>query len=77
MTGEWTFDESFITEVEVKFTPMSESRTRVALEHRNLERFGAKEEAISKSVDGGWTDILKSFAATVEAGKEYHATAPR
>src|SRR5579859_3555085 len=62
LTAEWQFDESFLTEVEVNFTPMSASRTKVALEHRNLERFGMHEEAIRKSVDGGWRDIINRFA---------------
>jgi hypothetical protein len=66
LTAEWQFDENFVTEVEVNFTPMGAGRTRVALEHRNLERFGMKEEEIRKAIssDGGWPAILNSFAAT-------------
>jgi uncharacterized protein YndB with AHSA1/START domain len=64
LTAEWTFDENFVTEVEVNFTPMDGGRTRVALEHRNLERFGKLEEQIVKSVgsEGGWPMIMKQFA---------------
>ena len=62
LTAEWQFDETFLTEVEVSFTPMGASQTRVALEHRNLERFGAMEEQIAKSVDGGWAQILQGYA---------------
>lgn len=62
LTAEWQYDESFLTEVEVSFTPMGASKTRVALEHRNLERFGAMEEQIAKSVDGGWAQILQGYA---------------
>ena len=64
LTAEFQYDASFVTEVEVSFTPMGASRTRVELEHRNLERFGMKEEAVRKSVgsEGGWTAIIRRFA---------------
>ncbi|PYQ48287.1 MAG: ATPase [Acidobacteria bacterium] len=65
LTAEWQYDKAFITEVEINFTPLAEGRTRVALEHRNLERYGAKEADIIKSVgsEGGWTLTLQRFAA--------------
>ena len=64
LTSTWQFDEAFVTEVEVSFTPMGAGKTRVELEHRNLERFGMDEEAIRKSVgsDGGWPMILRRYA---------------
>ena len=64
LTSTWQFDENFVTEVEVNFTPLDAGRTRVALEHRNLERFGTDEENVKKSVgsDGGWPLILSNFA---------------
>jgi Activator of Hsp90 ATPase homolog 1-like protein len=65
----WKFDPALVTEVEVKFVPLAANRTRVELEHRLLERFGDDAEKVSGQVgsDGGWTAILKSFAATAEA----------
>lgn len=64
LTAQWQFDPNFVTEVEINFTPIEAGKTRVALEHRNLERFGAAEEQVIKSVgsDGGWTMILGRFA---------------
>jgi len=64
LTAEWKFDPNFVTEVEINFTPIGAGKTRVALEHRNLERFGATEEQVIKSVgsDGGWPMILGQFA---------------
>jgi hypothetical protein len=46
---------------------MDAGKTRVALEHRNLERFGKNAEAFAKSIssEGGWPLILNSFAAIV------------
>ena len=64
LTSTWQFDENFVTEVEVNFTPIGSGKTRVALEHRNLERFGMDEEAVRKSVgaDQGWPMILGRYA---------------
>ena len=64
LNAEWAFDPNLVTEVEVNFTPAGNGRTRVALEHRNLERFGALEEQVKKSVgsDGGWPLLLRAFA---------------
>ena len=43
---------------------MGAGKTRVALEHRNLERFGAAAEQVIKSVgsDGGWPMIMGRYA---------------
>jgi len=67
LTAEWQYDANFITEVEVNFMPVAEGRTRVALEHRNLERYGEKEQQVAAAVgsDGGWTLTLQRFAAEV------------
>lgn len=64
LTAEWQYDENFVTEVEISFTPLAAGKTRVALEHRNLERFGKNAEAFAKSIssDGGWPTILNKFA---------------
>lgn len=67
LNAEWQFDSSFATEVEINFTPVSEKRTRVALEHRNLERFGVKEEQVRIAIGspGGWPGTLERFAGAV------------
>ena len=69
LTSQWQFDKEFVTEVEVNFTPVDKTRTRVALEHRNLERFGMAEEAVRKSIESpdGWPGIIKRFAAAAES----------
>ena len=68
LTADWQFDSAFVTEVDVSFTPVTEGRTRVELEHRNLERYGAKEADVVKAVgsEGGWTLTLQRFAAAVQ-----------
>ena len=55
------------SEVEVRFISEGESRTRVELEHRNLDRHGGDWRAMRDSVDsdGGWPVYLRSFADAV------------
>ncbi len=69
LTSQWQFDKDFVTEVEINFTPVDKTRTRVALEHRNLERFGMDEEAVRKSIGSpdGWPGMLKRFAAAADS----------
>ena len=69
INGDWRFDPAFETEVEVRFVVESSTRTRVELEHRNLERFGAKENAITDAFKSpqGWTGMLAEFRTVAEA----------
>lgn len=68
LNDKWQFDRNLVTEVEIRFVPLDASRTRVELEHRNLERFGDAAQRVSESVgsDGGWPGILRSFATAAE-----------
>jgi len=70
ITAEWKCDPSFVTEVEVLFVPESPERTRVELEHRNLDRFGQKEIEMRSAFEGpgGWTGMLEQFAKEAESG---------
>jgi uncharacterized protein YndB with AHSA1/START domain len=69
ISADWKYDPDLVTEVEVRFTPLSDGKTRVDLEHRNLERFGDKIEGIRSQIDSpnGWTAILKVYAEVAEA----------
>ena len=59
-------DLSRTSEVEVRFVAESEARTRVALEHRHLDRHGDGWEGMREGVraDQGWPLYLQRFAAT-------------
>jgi uncharacterized protein YndB with AHSA1/START domain len=55
------------SEVEVRFAAETPERTRVELEHRELDRHGDGWEAVREGVDneGGWPTYLRRFADVV------------
>ena len=69
LDDEWHFDPNLLTEVEVTFTEETAGRTRVELEHRNLDRFGDKAGAMRDTFggDGGWNGLLQGYAAHTQA----------
>ena len=58
------------SEVEVRFLSESPDRTRVELEHRNLDRHGDGWQGMADGVRGGdgWPLYLQRFAAAVTDG---------
>jgi len=61
--GDWKYDPDFVTELEIRFMPEGEG-TRVDLEHRNLDRYGAKADAVRASLDSdeGWNLEMTAYA---------------
>jgi uncharacterized protein YndB with AHSA1/START domain len=57
------------SEVEVRFIAETPDRTRVELEHRNLDRHGDGWQAVREGVDsdGGWPTYLRGFADVLAA----------
>jgi uncharacterized protein YndB with AHSA1/START domain len=62
-------DPEKTSEVDVRFIPEGPDRTRVELEHRNLDRHGEGWEQLRESVggEGGWPGCLRTFAERVAA----------
>jgi uncharacterized protein YndB with AHSA1/START domain len=60
-------DPDKASEVEVRFLPESSERTRVELEHRNLDRHGAGWEGMRAGVESadGWPLYLNRYAELV------------
>ncbi len=57
------------SEVEVRFVAEASDRTRVELEHRNIDRHGPDWRAVADGVEGaqGWPLYLDRYAALLEA----------
>jgi uncharacterized protein YndB with AHSA1/START domain len=68
LDADWKYDPDFLTELEIRFVPAG-GGTRVELEHRNLDRYGARAEAVRAALDAtdGWAGGLAAFAATIAA----------
>jgi uncharacterized protein YndB with AHSA1/START domain len=60
-------DPEKTSEVEVRFVAESPERTRVVLEHRNIDRHGEGWEGVREGVagEGGWPLYLERFAGLV------------
>jgi uncharacterized protein YndB with AHSA1/START domain len=65
INGEFKFDSSLRTQVEICFIPEGSNKTLMKFEHRNLESLGKAVE----SMDQGWAMILDLFAETAKTGK--------
>jgi uncharacterized protein YndB with AHSA1/START domain len=70
ISPEWQLetDPEKTSEWEVRFISETPERTRVELEHRNLERHGEgwEEEREGVAGDGGWPLYLQRFAAVLQ-----------
>ena len=65
ITADWQYDPALGTEIEIRFILEGEHRTRVELEHRKLDRYGARREQMRRVFDteGDWGRLLQGFAA--------------
>jgi|SRR5579871_2762000 len=68
ISADWKPDSraAFASEVDVRFTSLSDGSTRVDLEHRDFERLPAPGgEKMRHDVDNGWPKILEGYAREV------------
>jgi uncharacterized protein YndB with AHSA1/START domain len=64
INAEWQPEPTLKTEIEVRFIPDGENVTRVELEHRHLDRYGARRDEMRRifDVEGDWGRLLALFA---------------
>ena len=64
INSEWKPDTTVSSEVEVRFIAEAPDRTRVELEHRNIDRHGDGWESVREGVDNedGWPLYLRRYA---------------
>ena len=62
-------DPDKASEWEVRFVAETPGRTRVELEHRHLDRYGARRDEMRDIFDktGDWGRLLESFARAASA----------
>jgi uncharacterized protein YndB with AHSA1/START domain len=68
INADWQHDPNIKTELELRFIADGKERTRVELEHRHLERLGARCAQMRHIFDqeGGWGTLLAKFAHVAE-----------
>jgi uncharacterized protein YndB with AHSA1/START domain len=61
----WQYDPNLKTEIEVRFIAEGNDATRVELEHRKLDRYGARRDEMRRifDIEGDWGRLLAMFAA--------------
>lgn len=67
--ADFQYDPNLKTEIEVRFTADGSNRTRVELEHRHLDRYGARRDEMRRIYDteGDWGRLLEAFANVAAA----------
>jgi uncharacterized protein YndB with AHSA1/START domain len=65
------YDASLNTEIEVRFIALGAAETRVELEHRHLDRYGARRDEMRRIFDteGDWGKLLELFARVATSGQ--------
>lgn len=68
--AESQYDPALKTELEARFIPDGKNATRVELEHRHLDRYGARRDEMRRIFDteGDWGRLLASFAELAAVG---------
>jgi uncharacterized protein YndB with AHSA1/START domain len=79
ISSRWQIESNpdLTSEVEVRFFAETPERTRVELEHRNLDRHGSGWESVRDGVDNeaGWPLYLQRYAALFEVQSGGHESA--
>jgi uncharacterized protein YndB with AHSA1/START domain len=67
--ADWKYHVDLVTTIEIRFVAEAPDRTRVLLEHRDLDAYGAEGEKMREMFEqpGAWEATLAAFAAGVAA----------
>ena len=68
--ADWKYHVDLVTTVELRFVAEAPDRTRVILEHRDLEAYGADAEKMRETFEqpGAWEATMTAYAARVARG---------
>jgi uncharacterized protein YndB with AHSA1/START domain len=68
VNADWQYDPALKTELEIRFIRQGTGITRVELEHRKLDRYGARRDEMREIFDktGDWGQLLALFARLAE-----------
>ena len=66
--ADWAYDPRLVTNVELRFVAEGPDRTRVELEHRDLDRYGPEAEKMRETFEqpGAWGATLEAYAAAFD-----------
>jgi hypothetical protein len=69
ITADWQHDPNLKTELELRFIAEGKNATRVELEHRRLDLYGARRDEMHRIFDteGDWGRLLEAFAQIARA----------
>jgi hypothetical protein len=68
VNADWQYDPKLKTEIEIRFIAAGDDATRVELEHRKLDRYGARRDEMRHifDIEGDWGRLLAMFAERAE-----------
>lgn len=71
INADWQHEPALKTEIEIRFIQDGSDATRVELEHRRLDRYGARRDEMRRIFDteGDWGRLLGMFAQAATASK--------
>jgi hypothetical protein len=71
LNARWAHDPAQQSQVDVRFTALDPGRTRVDLEHRGFEVYGADASVVREAVGspGGWSGLLEQYAKVTNAAR--------
>jgi uncharacterized protein YndB with AHSA1/START domain len=67
--ADWKYHVDLVTTIELRFVAEAPDRTRVLLEHRDLEAYGAEAERMRETFEqpGAWQATMAAFAGAAGA----------